>query len=293
MMDQIEGIVAPVTTPFSHEGDLLADALVRNVEKYMHTPLAGVLVGGSTGEAPHLDFRENVQIVEEVAPVVLPERTFMAGVACSTLREAQNFIDKIAHLRVDALLVSVPSYYKNRMDDCALAHFFENVAEHSPFPIILYNIPRFSGVAMSIELVRRLSAHEKICGMKDSSADLIFMQKVLDVTKGNGFQLITGSAETLSCALILGVRCGILAVACVLPEFINDLWRAFEERQPELPSKQIRLCKISWALVRDLGVQGIKYAMELRGYEGGYCRLPLAPLTEEEKRYAERVLEGV
>ena len=293
MTDQFKGIIAPVTTPFSRQGDLLLDALVRNVEKYMGTPLAGVLVGGSTGEAPHLDFDETVQIVEEVAPLVAPDKKFMAGVACSTLREAQGFIDKISHLRIDALLVSVPSYYKNRMNDRALAHFFQAVAEHSPFPVILYNIPRFSGVPMSIGLVEELSAHENISAMKDSSADLIFMQKVLDVTKGKDFQLITGSAETLSLALLLGINSAILAVACVLPEFVNDLVQAFEQRLPDLASKQIRLCTISWTLVRDLGIQGVKYAMDLRGYEGGHCRLPLAPLTEEEKRCAERVLEGV
>ena len=217
----------------------------------------------------------------------------MAGLACSTLREARSFIDQISRFKIDALLVSVPSYYKNRMDDIALAHFFKTVADHSPFPVILYNIPRFTGVTMSIHLVKELSSHSNISGMKDSSADLIFMQKVLDVTKGEEFQLITGSAETLSSALILGINSGILAVACVLPEFIEGLLRAFEERRPDLPDRQIRLCQISWTLVRDLGIQGIKYAMELRGYEGAYCRLPLGPLTEEEKRCAERILEGV
>jgi dihydrodipicolinate synthase/N-acetylneuraminate lyase len=129
--------------------------------------------------------------------------------------------------------------------------------------------------------------------MKDSSADLIFMQKVLDVTSDKDFQLMTGSAETLVSTLVLGIKAGILAVACVLPEYIDELVKAYEQGSPDLPSRQIRLCKISWALVRDLGIQGVKYAMDLQGYEGGFCRLPLAPLTEEEKRYAERVLEGV
>jgi len=292
-MNQLKGIIAPLTTPFSQKGDLLLDALVRNVEKYMQTPLTGVLVGGSTGEAPHLSEAEAVKVVEEVSPAVSPEKKFMAGLACSTLREARSFIDQISRFKIDALLVSVPSYYKNRMDDIALAHFFKTVADHAPFPVILYNIPRFTGVTMSIHLVKELSSHSNISGMKDSSADLIFMQKVLDVTKGEEFQLITGSAETLSSALILGINSGILAVACVLPEFIEGLLRAFEERRPDLPDRQIRLCQISWTLVRDLGIQGIKYAMELRGYEGAYCRLPLGPLTEEEKRCAERILEGV
>jgi dihydrodipicolinate synthase/N-acetylneuraminate lyase len=159
--------------------------------------------------------------------------------------------------------------------------------------VILYNIPRFSGVTMSVDLVRGLSAHDNICAMKDSSADLIFMQKVLGATRDRDFQLMTGSAETLSSALILGVKSGILAVACVLPEYIDDLVKAYEQGSSDLPFRQIKLCEISWTLVRDLGIQGVKYAMDLRGYEGGLCRLPLAPLTEEEERCAERVLEGV
>ena len=146
---------------------------------------------------------------------------------------------------------------------------------------------------MSPELVEELSAHPNIKGMKDSSADLIYMQKVLDATSKNDFEVITGSAETLSAAMVLGVRRGILAVACVLPELVDGLLRAFEQHLPDLPTRQIELCRISWTLVKDLGIQGVKYAMDLRGYEGGFCRLPLAPLTDEEKQCAERVLEGV
>ena len=292
-MDQFEGIIAPVTTPFSRDGSLQLDVLGRNIEKYNRTPLIGILVGGSTGEAPHLDFSEIVEIVRAVAPQVSADKKFMAGVACSTLREAKSFVDEVSDLRLDALLVSVPSYYKNRMNDSALAHYFQSVADHSPFPLILYNIPRFSGVSMSIELIRELAEHENICAMKDSSADLIYMQKVLDVTRDREFQLMTGSAETLSSALVLGIRAGILAAACVLPEYIDELIKAYDQRSPDLVSRQIKLCKISWALVRDLGIQGVKYAMDLKGYEGGFCRLPLAPLTDEEKRYAEKVMEGV
>jgi 4-hydroxy-2-oxoglutarate aldolase len=292
-MDQLEGIIAPVTTPFSRDGSLQLDVLGRNIEKYNRTPLTGILVGGSTGEAPHLDFSEIVEIVRAVAPQVADDKKFMAGVACSTLREAQNFVDAVSDLRVDALLVSVPSYYKNRMNDSALANYFESVANHSPFPLILYNIPRFSGVSMSIELISRLADHENIGAMKDSSADLIYMQKVLDVTRDKEFQLMTGSAETLSSALVLGIRAGILAAACVLPEYIDELIQAYDQRSPDLVPRQIKLCKISWALVRDLGIQGVKYAMDLKGYEGGFCRLPLAPLTDEEKRHAEQVMEGV
>jgi 4-hydroxy-2-oxoglutarate aldolase len=293
MNQEFKGIIAPIATPFSEEGDLLPDALERNIGKYAKTPVTGILVGGSTGEAPHLTAAEGIQIAGTAAEAVPADMKFLVGVASPTLYESLRFVEEISGYRVDALLVSVPSYYKNRMDEAALAKYFETLADQSPFPVLLYNIPRFTGVDLSVDLVERLAAHENIRGLKDSSADLIYMQKILSATKGERFQILTGSAETLSSSLILGIRAAILAIACVIPEFVAEVMDSFEQRRAELPAQQLKLCRISWTIVRELGIQGVKYAMDLRGYEGHYCRLPLMPLTDEEKLRAQKVLEGV
>jgi 4-hydroxy-2-oxoglutarate aldolase len=293
MNQEFNGIIAPVATPFSEEGDLLPDALERNIGKYAKTPLTGILVGGSTGESPHLTYAEGIQIAETAAQAVPGDMKCLVGVASPTLKESLRFVEEISRFRVDALLVSVPSYYKNRMNEAALAKFFETLADQSPFPILLYNIPRFTGVDLSVDLVRRLAAHENVQGLKDSSADLIYMQKVLAATQDEEFQVLTGSAETLACSLVLGIRAAILAIACVIPEYVSEVMHSFEKRLPDLPAQQLRLCRVSWTIVRELGIQGVKHAMDLRGYEGHYCRLPLMPLTSEERLRAQQVLEGV
>jgi 4-hydroxy-2-oxoglutarate aldolase len=290
MSSGFEGIIAPITTPFSDDGEVSIDGLHKNLDRYRSTPLSGVLVTGTTGEGAHLSVEERVAVLKEASDVWPEDKRLLVGVSFAALRQSLRFVETIARYRSDALLVSVPSYYKSRMNDRALADYFIALADRAHSPLLLYNIPRFSGIELSLPLVTVLAQHENIAGIKESSGNLVYLQKILAATAKYDFEVISGSAETFGPALALGIRGGILAVSCAVPEVVMNVMKGFESGA-EFVERHSRLFEISSTVVGKLSVPGVKYAMDLKGYCGGICRPPLLPLTVEEKSEVEAVLE--
>jgi 4-hydroxy-2-oxoglutarate aldolase len=286
----LNGLIAPITTPFSEEGELLYEALEKNIERYLSTSLRGFLVLGTTGEAAHLSASERLDLAQRVSEMVPTDRIFMVGVSFPSLYESLDFIGRIQNLRVDAVLLSTPSYYKTRMNQVTLADYYRKVAEKSPFPVLLYNIPKFSGIVLGIPLLRDLAFHPNISGVKESSGNLIYLQNALQATKDAEFQVISGNADTYVLAMPLGIKAGILAVGCAVPEVVDQAVTAYESQSEDLASFQARLFRISATVVGKLSIPGIKYAMDLKGYKGLYCRSPLGSLTDVEKAEVDAIL---
>ncbi len=277
-----DGVIPPLTTPFSEDGEVLYSALEENLRHYLEAPLVGFLALGSTGEAIHLLPAERIEVARLVRSCTPGDRDFLVGLASPTLDQARKFIDSVADLSPTAFLVSVPSYYKNRMNRRALRLFFTAVAEHAPAPLLLYNIPQYTGIQLEPELIEDLADHEGIAGMKDSSGSLIYLQSILRRIEGKAFQVVLGSAQLLGPASLLGIRAAILAVACALPDLPIQVLAG----EASLSSRRSSLSDLflaSQTLVSRFGIPGLKYAMDLAGLRGGFCRLPLLPLEEEEK----------
>ncbi len=284
-----KGIIPPVTTPFAEDGRILYDSLARNMERYAKTDLSGFLLLGSNGEAVHLTEAERLEVVQRASEAIPPDRKIIVGVGGASLAEARRMIDGLAGVRVDALLVAVPSYYKNRMNRAALTRYFVAIAESAPFPTLLYNVPQYSGLELPPVLVGELAQHARIIGMKDSSGNISYVQHVLQRTETERFQLIMGSAQALGPSLTLGVEAAILAVACAYPELPIELLRTFA-RGGEIAGEAKRLFQVSNAVTSLYGVAGLKHAMDRAGYEGGFCRLPLLPLDAAERAEVDRLL---
>ena len=287
---KFQGVIPPVTTPFSSEEEILYEVLEENLGKYLETSAAGFLLLGSNGEAPHLDPAEKMEIVRRSGAIIPADRYFLVGVASPTLVEASDFLKKIEGLRIDAVLVSVPSYYKDRMNEEALHRYFTEVSSRSAFPVLLYNIPQFTGIEIPPELVGRLAAHHNIVGMKDSSGHVGYLERVLELTQEENFQVILGSAGILGPALVFGIEAAILAVACVLPELPTRLMKDYQAGV-DIRKQQFQLAQIARCVTDDHGIPGLKYVMDLLGFEGGQCRLPLLPLDEGQKVDIEKVFE--
>lgn len=289
MAARFRGIMPPVTTPFDEQGELLYDSLERNLRKYLKTGLSGFALLGSNGESPHLTESEKIEILKLGQSVLPADRYLIAGLSFATLRQSLSFVEKIQGFRIDALLVSTPSYYKNRMTRQALYHHYTAIADASPFPVLLYNVPQYSGLELPPELIGDVAAHPNIAGMKESSGNLLYLQRVLELVRGQDFELILGSAQVLGPALVLGIQAAIVAVACAIPELPTRLLADFQ-KEADVSQIQARIYEVSMALTARLGVAALKYAMDCFGYEGKLCRLPLLPLTAEEKAQLQAVL---
>ena len=287
---RFQGVIPPITTPFSPQGEILHGVLEGNLAKYLKTSATGFLVLGSNGEAPHLSPSEKLEIVRRSGAIISPERYFLVGVASSSLVEASEFLEKIKELRIDAVLISVPSYYKDRMNEEALHRYFTELADRSAFPVLLYNIPQFTGLAIGPEVVGKLASHHNVVGMKDSSGNIGYLERVLGQTQQEDFQVILGSAGILGPGLVLGIEAAILAIACVLPELPLRLMKDFKAGI-DLGSQQLQLARVARCVTDDHGIPGLKYAMDLLGFEGGQSRLPLLPLDQRQKVDIERAFE--
>ncbi len=288
----ITGILPPLITPFRENGDVDYDAFVWNLNRWNDDPLAGYLVLGSNSETAYLDEGEKLKLIGLTVKTAKKGRLIFAGTGVESTRETIRLTNKAARLGVQAALILTPSFYGGQMNDEALIKHFTSVADASDIPILIYNVPKFTHLNISIEAVRVLSHHPNIIGMKDSLGDVAQLQAFLRVVHSD-FNLIVGNASSLYPALSLGIRAGILALANCAPKECVEIHRLFERGEHQKASElQTRMLAVNRAVTETYGVAGLKYASTLMGYQGGSVRSPLVPLNNEQKADLQRILRG-
>lgn len=287
-----EGIYAALTTPFVGEAVSL-DRFRRNIERYNRSGLAGYVVLGSTGEAVFLDEQESERLVAEAGAVRAPGRTIIAGASRESARLTVSLVNRLAERGADAALVKPPHYYRSRMTPEALKRYFERVADESRIPILIYNIPQNTGIAVEPPLVAELSRHPNIHGIKDSSGVLANLAETRS-SAPPGFRFLIGSGSVLLPGLMMGADGGILALAAAVPDLCVRVHRLFLENKVEEARRlQLRLVPLNKALTQTLGVPAIKLAMDILGYFGGRPRSPLLPLDAAGRRQVRSLLQGL
>jgi 4-hydroxy-2-oxoglutarate aldolase len=282
---RFNGVFGPVTTPFAADGDVDVGAFSQNLTAHITAGLDGVVVNGSTGEAALLDEGERDRLLE-AGRTAVGSKVLIAGVGAESARLTIQRCRRAAALGADAVLVVAPHYYGDKMTSPALKAHYERVADESPVPVLLYNIPKYMHFRLEPELVLQLAGHDNIVGMKDSSGDLECLARYLAAQDAT-FSVLTGHGGTWQQALALGVRGGILAVALFAPELTLAVRDAMQQgKEAEGAELQSRLTPLALQIVGKMGVAGVKAALDVIGLRGGLTRLPLLPLGAIE---AERV----
>jgi len=265
-------------TPFA-DGEVDLSAIGPNITRWMTAGLGGVVVLGTNGEAALLDDEEGDRVIEAARPHVPRDRVLLAGVGRESTRGTIAAAKRAAALGADAVLVRTPSFYKAHLTATALAKHYTAIADASPVPILLYNYPAFTGVALSAELIGRLAQHANVIGIKETSTDGAQFVDMAAVVPDR-FTILAGSAPGAYTGLSAGARGAILAVACVNPELCLELVALVRGlRHAEALALQQRLTPIARAVTSGFGIAGLKGAMDLTGYRGGDPRPPLAPLA--------------
>ena len=266
-------VAAP--TPFMASGAIDFGALRHNIAKWLAAGVDGVLVLGSTGEAPHLEDAESEEIISAVREVMPPDKILMAGTGRATTAGTIRWTAKAADRKADFALVLTPHYYKNEMTREALARHYRAVADASPVPVLLYSMPALTGVTISAGLGAELGEHPRIFGLKDSSGDAALLFERV-ARSGPDFKIFNGSARSVYPALASGAAGSILAIASVAPEVAVAAHRAYAAGDLEAARRAaVTLANLS-ARIAPLGLGGLKAAMTVRGYRGGICRQPLS-----------------
>ena len=278
-MIPLDGILAPVVTPFDATGALDEAAFTGNIRVHLAAGLHGIVVAGSTGEAALLDEEERSRLVELGREATPTERTLLVGTGGESTRSVIARTRAAAERGADGVLVVAPHYYGDAMTADALREHYLRVADASPVPVLLYTIPKYMHFALQAEVVAALARHENIVGMKDSSGDAGLLRGYLP-SQCDSFKVLTGSGSLLGDALGTGAHGAILAVALFAPSLSLDVFRAVREgRTAEATAAQARLTPLAARIVGGMGVAGVKAALDEVGLRGGAPRPPLRALA--------------
>ena len=350
----LQGIFPPITTPFYADGSVYYKKLEHNVDRYSRTPIAGIVVQGSTGEAIMLSDQEKRDVLRVAGGAAAASKVLIAGVGVESAIETLKLAEYAAELGYDAAMVRTPHYYKMAMTKAAMLAFYRTVADRSPLPIIIYNFPQATGYDIPADVVVELAEHRNIISIKESAGNLEKVKVLADGTrhikrsvqvtenfeavtgrmlkeaqnavpvgelvsvgalsgtakpsssavqvvgllktrqKEVGFQVMVGAAHQLLDSLEMGAVGAILAFADPAPTACFEVYQAWKERAHEIArEKQDRIAAAAKRVVGQLSVPGLKYALDLNGYYGGPARLPLLPLTGEEKKEVEKLMAGI
>jgi 4-hydroxy-2-oxoglutarate aldolase len=284
IINQLKGVFTPAVTPFNRKGDVDLGLYRENVQRYTGIGLSGIVIAGSTGEAPFLSERERLQLLDVARKIVRPPEIVITSTGLeSTLLTLRLSREAIAR-GSDALLVITPNYYKARMDSAALKGHFRAVADGVRRPVIMYNIPQFTGIRMAPETIATLVRHPNIAALKESSGDLAYVRKIIR-RAAPGFRLLVGSPLIFLQALQAGAVGGVLGQADFVPELCLAIYDAFLKRRLKLGRDlQQRLAFLAQSIAVPHGIPGVKAAVDLCGYHGGPPRSPLMPLTSTQRR---------
>jgi len=389
----LHGIFPPITTPFYPDGRVYLKKLEHNVEHYSKTPIAGIVVLGSTGEAIMLSDDERREVLKTARQACAPHKVLIAGTGAESALETLRLTEYTAELGYDAALVRTPFFYRPQLKPANILAFYRTVADHSPIPILIYSVPVFTGYDMPPELVIELAGHPNIIGIKESGGDAEKIARMVEGTRhikrvatvtatfaavtprmikaaksespveggelvsigalrspeakgghggtgvpartteghaatdapsaasgqalgraagvsanplasasGNvntrqkevGFQILAGTAQRLLPGLNAGAVGGVLAFATPAPTACYEIYAAWKEGDASLARvKQERISASATRVASELGIPGLKYALDLNGYYGGPPRLPLLPLTSDLKAEVEKLMSDM
>lgn len=288
----LRGLLVPIATNFDAvTGDLAPVPLRENARALLAAGVDGIVAAGSTGEASLLTEEEYARLVGWLRDVVPAGRCLVVGTARESTRATVAACRMAADLGADAVLVRAPAYYGSSLDPAALVAHFRRVADGSPVPVLLYNIPKYAHVALADQLLAALADHPNIAGAKDSSGDLRnFAAYRAAAPRWTHFM---GSGAHFYGGLELGADGGILAVGNFATALALDVWRSWRAGdRPAAGAAQERLAPIHRGTVSERGVPGVKAAMDLVGRHGGAVRPPLADLGPADREEVAALLRA-
>jgi 4-hydroxy-2-oxoglutarate aldolase len=179
----LQGIFPAVTTPFYPDGAVYYKKIEHNVDRYSRTPIAGMVVLGSTGEAVMLSDDERREILRVTAEVASPEKVLIAGTGAESVVETLRLTELAAKLKYDVALVRTPHFYRPQMKPEAMLAFYRTVADKSPLPVLLYTVPPFTAYDLPLEVITALAEHPNIIGIKESSGNVEKVAAMVQATR--------------------------------------------------------------------------------------------------------------
>ena len=179
----LHGIFPPITTPFYPDGNVYFKKLEANVERYSKTPVAGIVVLGSTGEAIMLSDQERRDVLKVAREATIPSKVLVAGTGIESAIETLELTEHAAELGYDVAMVRTPHYHKKQMQPANMLAFYRFVADRSPLPVMVYNVPSFTQYDIPDAVVIELAEHPNIIGIKESGGEVEKVRQMVERTR--------------------------------------------------------------------------------------------------------------
>src|SRR6184192_523388 len=286
----LAGIFPPIATAFAPDATLRPPA-AGFLEYLRDGSLDGVVALGSNGEAAHLTEAERLRYIGWVRDALPAPLRLIAGTGAESTQATIERTRAAAAEGAGAALVIAPSYFRRQLTAETLRAHYHSVAEASPIPILIYNVPVHMGYDLGPDWIVRLTGHANIAGLKDSSGDIARLPG-LRKALGPDFVLLAGAGEKLVDALEAGADGAIAALANLAPHTSAAIAKAWSEGRADQARQQQRtIAPLGEALTRGYGVPGLKAALRMLGYDHGDPRPPLPPLPSAELPNLRRLLE--
>ncbi|MEQ8712881.1 MAG: 4-hydroxy-tetrahydrodipicolinate synthase [Cyclobacteriaceae bacterium] len=288
METKFRGTGVALATPYNKDGSVDHIALDRLVKHTVNGGVNYLVVMGTTAESPTLSMTEKAKVLDTVLSSNAGNLPVVYGAGANDTAELCEYFKDSLFSKVDAIL-SVTPYY-NRPSQKGLQAHFENVADESPVPVILYNVPSRTAVNLEAGTTLALAHHENIIGVKEASGDINQCNQIM-TGKPEDFLMISGDDMITLPLLSIGAVGVISVMANAFPkQFSSMVNRAYAGDWDKARALHLSLVEIGAILSEEGNPAGLKCVLELLGLCGGNLRLPLYPISEELKARATKAV---
>ena len=277
-MKKLEGVVSALVTPFDDGDNIREDSIRRIINYNLKNGVSGFYVCGSTGESLLLTLDERKKVLEIVKDEVKDRAFIIANIGCMGTKFSIELAKHAEETGVDAISSFPPIYYKFSFDE--IKQYYFDIADSVNVPLIIYYIPSFTNVEMSLENFSELLEHKNIIGVKFTSMNLFMLERIKALSNKtifNGFDEVFLGGLSLGADGMIGSTCNIV------PAIIRAIYDSF--RSKEMEKAYIYQQKLNEIIndIKDFGIiPATKAILSLIGIECGKPRKPFKALEEEE-----------
>ncbi len=283
-----KGVFPAIITPFLKDESLDEEGLKKNIRYLSNTGISGIVPCGTTGESATLTFEEHKRVVE--IAVEASKVPVIAGTGSNNTREAMELTRHAAEAGADAALLITPYY--NKPTDKGMFEHFKAIAEKCDIPIVLYNVPKRTGIDLKPELVAKLSKVKNIVAIKEASGNLSQQSQIIEQTRGSDFVVLSGDDDLTLPTMALGARGVVSVVANVAPKktvaMVNAALKGDFETARKLHYELLPLVR---AMFLETNPIPVKTAHKYLGLANGPLRLPMSSMAPEKEAVLKEMLE--
>lgn len=219
------GVLVPIVTPCFKDGTIDFKGLKNVAKDMLEAGCNGIFVAGSTGRGPWFSLEERKKICSSVRECIGDKMPIYAGCMATGLTDMINNAEAMAKAGADIAVITAPGYFSYNITE--VGNIFLDFANKSPLPVLIYDIPDFSGIKLNMDIVLSLAKHPNVVGLKDSSSD---MERFKELTKALGnnedIYLFQGKEHLLAESIMLGASGIVVSLLHIDPRPFVDLYKA-------------------------------------------------------------------